>query len=204
MLHLKPGEKVILITRRHWLVLLFHILPTLLIMDIILIALIALPFLSLGGLSDWLEKIGPLAEFNTKLVLAFLLANLLLILWQAIFVQVAHYYLDTWIVTDERTVHTELLGFFNRFVSSVYHHNIQDISVDVKGILPTFLEYGNLQIQTAGTFRQFVFKEIPEPYKTKEKILQAQMNFFKKMREKDISPEKIEQGQKEENLIQDD
>ena len=172
-------------------VLLFHILPTLLIMDIILIALIALPFLSLGSLSDWLLRVSPLAEFNVKLIFAFLLANLFLILWQVIFVQVAHYYLDTWIVTDERTVHTELLGLFNRFVSSVYHHNIQDISVDVKGILPTFLGYGNLQIQTAGTFRQFVFKEIPDPYQTKEKILKAQMNFSRK------------RVQKEEDLVQD-
>jgi uncharacterized membrane protein YdbT with pleckstrin-like domain len=202
MLHLKEGEKIILITRRHWIVLLFYILPTLLIMDVILIALIALPFLSLGQFSDWLGSIFPLAEFNIKLVLAFILANIFLILWQVLFVQIAHYYLDAWIITDERTLHTELFGLFNRFLSSVYHHRIQDVSVDVKGILQTFFEYGNVQIQTAGSFREFVFREIPRPYQTKEIINRAQMDFLRKLRQKGQSPEKVEETT--EGLITDD
>ncbi len=171
--------------------LLFHILPTCLVIFATVLAMIIAPFFSLGSLSDWLTKVAPLAEFNIKLVAEFLLAILLLFLWQIIFVQVAHYYLDCWIVTDERTVHTELLGFFNRFLASVYHHRIQDVSVDVKGILQTFFEYGNVQIQTAGSFREFVFREIPQPYKTKEIINRAQMDFLRKMRQKGQSPEKF-------------
>ncbi|TSC74835.1 MAG: Uncharacterized protein G01um101430_754 [Parcubacteria group bacterium Gr01-1014_30] len=204
MLHLKENEKVLLITRRHWLVLVFHILPTALAFSAIVIAILLLPFVSLGPLSDWLAETFPIAEYSAKITVAFLLALLLLILWEVIFMQVAHYYLDTWVVTDQRTVHTELLGLFNRFLTSIYHHQIQDVSVDVKGILPTFMNYGNVQIQTAGAHREFVFREIPEPYKTKELIVQAQFTFLRELQESGSSPENVEKEQKPEELARDD
>lgn len=184
MLHLKEGEKILLIKRRHPLVLAFHLLPSALIFTAIVVSLLILPFAPLGPFLDWLERFFPQAGFNIKFALDFLLATFLLIFWQIIFIQVANYYLDTWIITDQRTVHTELIGLFNRFLTSIYHHQIQDISVDVHGILPTFVGYGNVQIQTAGTHREFVFREIPEPYKTKDLIVQTQLVFMRKIVEK--------------------
>ena len=52
--------------------------------------------------------------------------------------------------------------------------------------------YGNVQIQTAGARREFIFKEIPDPYKTKEIITQAQINFLRKINEKGIEPPAID------------
>jgi len=182
MLQFKEEEKIILIKRRHWLVLLLHLLPLAFIFIAVLVALVTLPFISLGELSDWLLRTESLTEFSLKFEVAFLLSLLLLILWQILFVQLAHYYLDTWIVTNQRTVHTELIGLFNRFLTSIYHDRIQDVSADVKGILPTLVGYGNVQIQTAGAHREFVFKDIPEPYETKEIITQAQMEYLKRVR----------------------
>ncbi|OGF33927.1 hypothetical protein A2223_02390 [Candidatus Falkowbacteria bacterium RIFOXYA2_FULL_35_8] len=38
---------------------------------------------------------------------------------------------------------------------------MQDITSDVKGFLPTILNYGDVHIQTAGEEQRFVFKQIP-------------------------------------------
>lgn len=204
MLHLKPEEKTLLITRRHWFVLVLYILPAFLAFTGIIAVLLFLPFMKLGFLPEWLAGILQTSEYSTKVALALFLAMLLLILWQIIFVQAAHYYLDAWVITDQRTVHTELLGLFSRFLTSIYHHQIQDVSVDVHGIFPTFLNYGNVQIQTAGTRREFVFREVPNPHKTKEVIVRAQLAFMKKMQETGIAPEKLQAEQKEEELVKDD
>ncbi len=203
MIHLKKGEKTLSIKRRHFLVLLLHIFPLALVFLAIIVFMLVLSFISLDTLPDWLTGIDPsLSIFNIRFLVLFLSSLFLLMLWQVLFVQITHYYLDCWIVTDERTIHTELIGLFNRFLSSVYHHQIQDVSVDVRGILPTFFRYGNVQIQTAGKFREFIFHQIPEPYKVKEIIIQAQIDFFRKIKEKEILPDQIEQTT--ENIVRDD
>jgi len=44
------------------------------------------------------------------------------------------------------------------------------MSVDTAGVIPTFLKFGDLQIQTAGTEEKFRFKQIPNPGKVKDEI----------------------------------
>ncbi len=189
MINLKEKEKIILIKRRHIFVLFFRILPLLFIFLAIIVAMVYSFFVSFSFLSEPLDLIGvSMSETKMRFFALFLLSCLLLFLWQIFLVKIAHYYLDCWIVTDKRTIHTELHSLFNRFLSTVYHHRIQDVSVDVKGILPTFFRYGDVQIQTAGTFREFVFREIPEPYKTKEIITQTQINFLRDTVSREVLP----------------
>jgi uncharacterized membrane protein YdbT with pleckstrin-like domain len=117
---------------------------------------------------------------NIKLIILYILSLFLLILQQIAVVIFINYYLDCWIITNERTISTELKTLFSRNVSSISHDKIQDITVEVKGFLQTFLKYGNLQIQTAGEFNKFIFKEIPEPYETKELLFKIQKEYDKK------------------------
>ena len=132
---------------------------------------------------DWMAEILPgLAEIGLKPFLLFFLSIIFLIFWVALFVIIANYYLDCWIVTSERTIHTELKSLFNRVVATVQHERIQDITVEVRGVLPTFFRYGDLHIQTAGGFRQFVFRDIPEPHQTKEIIFKAQKEILRDKR----------------------
>lgn len=102
------------------------------------------------------------------------------ILWMVAFQILADYYLDIWIITNQRSIRIELQGFFSRKVTSVNHDRIQDISVTVYGLIPTLLNYGNLHIQTAGAIPNFVFNSIPEPYKTKDIIYKAAKEYGKK------------------------
>ncbi len=170
MFKLREKEKILLVLQRHPLILKIKVFPFALVFIGSLVFVFILPFLSIHeseGVAFIFEHVG---EFNVLLYLFFLCFFILFLFWQCIFVVMFSYFFDCWIITNQRTIHTELHGLFNRYVSSVYHDRIQDISVDVKGVLPTFFNYGNLQIQTAGKFREFVFQDIPDPYKVKRML----------------------------------
>jgi len=182
MIDFRENEKVYIIQRRHKFVLWRNAASALLVFLIILVSGTVLIFSDVSW-PEWLaEALPALAEINLKAFLLFSLSVLFLVFWIVLFVIIAVYYLDCWIVTNERTIHTELKGLFNRLTSTVQHDKIQDISVEIKGILPTFLRYGNLYIQTAGGFRKFVCRDIPEPQKLKDLIFKAQNEFLKQQR----------------------
>lgn len=81
------------------------------------------------------------------------------------------YYLDVYIVTNERIVDIAQDGFFRRSISELYLREVQDVSATVKGIFPTTMHYGDITIQTAGERPNFVFKNVPNPYKISKIIV---------------------------------
>lgn len=83
------------------------------------------------------------------------------------------YYLDAFIVTSERIVRIEQRGLFDRIVSSLRLDRIQDITVETKGVLSTFMKFGTINVQTAGEQERFTFTTIPNPEAVKQAILEA-------------------------------
>lgn len=169
MIKFRENEKVLAIKRRHPAVLIISLIPVTIFILIVLTLMISVYFIDIEVPID-----------NIKLIILYILSLFLLILQQIAVVIFINYYLDCWIITNERTISTELKTLFSRNVSSISHDKIQDITVEVKGFLQTFLKYGNLQIQTAGEFNKFIFKEIPEPYETKELLFKIQKEYDKK------------------------
>lgn len=187
MITLRPNEKIYLIKRRHRIILMRELFPELLIFSVILILMIFVDFYPFPSWPDWLIKFFPsFLEYNLRYLLLFFLSILLLVLWTILFLVITNFYLDCWIVTNERTIHTELRGLFSRVLSSVNHDRIQDITVDVHGFLPTVFHFGNLIIQTAGELGKFTFQQIPDPYKTKDVIFEAQKEFLNKSKKDGI------------------
>ncbi len=181
MITIDPDEKIHLTIRRHRYVLLRLLVPEALIFLVLIILMILLFFIRLPVWPDWLIDFFPaIALVKLRYVLLFLVALFLQFLWLIIFLAITNYYFDCWIITNKRTIHTELRALFSRIFSSVSHNKIQDITVDIHGIFPTILRFGNLKIQTAGGFREFIFQEIPEPYKAKDIILRAQRELSQK------------------------
>lgn len=180
MVNLRSNEKILQIKRRHIIILLIELAPlaTFFIGGFI-VALLTF-FFSFSIPEMVTDLIPGLLDLKIRLIILYAVSIAMIIFWQMAFVIFANYYLDCWIVTNERTIHTELKSLFNRMLSSVPHSRIQDITVNVSGIIPTILKYGDLQIQTAGKFHEFIFRQIPEPYKTKEIIFKAQKEYFKK------------------------
>ncbi len=172
-----------LVKRRHPLLIKMEVFPLGSIFFITVLIMAAFPFVYQEP--EWIESIYKyVGEFNFFYFCYFAITIVLLLFWQVIFMLFSNYYLDCWVVTNQRTIHTELMGLFRRYISSIYHHRIQDVSVDVKGVLATYLNYGDVQIQTAGKFREFLFRQVPDPYETKNKIMNAQKEFLRKRKKR--------------------
>jgi len=82
------------------------------------------------------------------------------------------YWLDVFILTERRILDIEQVGLFNRTVSELRLYRTQDVTAEVKGMLHSILDYGNVFIQTAGEIERFHFEDIPHPNHVAKLILE--------------------------------
>ncbi len=94
-----------------------------------------------------------------------------LFVWLFLFQNFMDYYLDVWIVTNKRILNIEQTGLFIRTVSELHLYRVQDVTSTVKGVAETLLDYGDVEIQTAGEKTRFVFEQIPHPTIISKSIL---------------------------------
>jgi len=162
MITFRDSEKVHEVYRRHRFILVLEVMP------IALFALVTIAgaVFGISQLSDESVPLAPLAALGALILLH--------VLWIALFIVLADFYLDVWILTDERLIAVEQQGLFSRVISEFELSKVQDMTVDVHGMLPTFLNYGNLSIRTASEHQNFVFKQIWHPHKVKDEITKAQ------------------------------
>ncbi|MBI5037485.1 MAG: PH domain-containing protein [Candidatus Kerfeldbacteria bacterium] len=71
------------------------------------------------------------------------------------------YYLDVWFITNKRIIATEQHGLFHRTTSELLLNQIQDVSSETKGFLPTIFRYGSISVQTASEQDRFMFADVP-------------------------------------------
>lgn len=93
-------------------------------------------------------------------------------IWVFFFFSFIDYYLDVWIITDERIIDIEQRGFFARTISEQRLYRVQDVTSEVQGFFPTIFKYGNVYVQTAGSKERFFFNEIPNPDKVRDIIIE--------------------------------
>jgi uncharacterized membrane protein YdbT with pleckstrin-like domain len=158
-------EVVILLLRRHWFVLFMRLLS--IIAAIFVLIGVYLFYSSLN--SNFQES----AYYN---LLLFGESLGILFVWNFFFVLWVDYYLDAWIVTNERIINIEQRGFFNRDISELKLTKIQDVTSEIHGVIPTLFNYGNICVQTAGSIERFIFQQIPDPNRVKNLIIQLQKN----------------------------
>jgi len=94
-----------------------------------------------------------------------------LFIWLFFFFSFIDYYLDVWIITDERIIDVLQKGFFSRTISEHRLFRVQDVTSEVHGILPTIFKYGDVYIQTAGAKQRFLFHEVPYPEEIRRLII---------------------------------
>ena len=157
----QPHERVVIFLRAH---------PFALIkIAIIFLMLLITPILVIFLL--WTDVAPLLANAWAGPLLTLLSATYLLVLWMFTFQSFIDYYLDTWIVTNERIINTEQHGLFHRVVSELHLSQIQDVTAELEGVLQSFLVFGDVHIQTAGERTRFEFKDVANPEKVKQNIL---------------------------------
>ena len=160
MLNLSPDEKVLMVVRRHWFVLTGTIFLFVILLMVPPLTVTFLPALTRGF--D-MTLVNPLVNFGLSLYSMALLLFLFLV-WMK-------YYLDMWIITSERIVDIQQKSLFNRTISEIPIGHVEDISIEVKGVIETFLKFGTLKIQTAGR-GEFTINNAPNLYAAKDIILE--------------------------------
>jgi len=95
----------------------------------------------------------------------------MLVLWMIFWVVFTNYYLDLLIITNLRLIDVEQLALFSRDVTSAPLANLEDVKIEVKGILATLIGYGNLHIQTAAAEKEVVMRGVKNPTEVKEMIM---------------------------------
>ena len=70
--------------------------------------------------------------------------------WVLFFIKWTDYYLDVFILTDRRVIYITQKGLFSRRIATSRLDRVQDVSAEVTGMMPTFLNYGDVHVQTAG------------------------------------------------------
>ncbi len=160
MLQLYENEKIIFVIHKHWFVAAKFVAIFMFLFLVPIIILFLMPYLSSVFDPALVE---PWINMLLSLYVMTLLA-LLLLFWM-------DYYLDMWIITSERLIDVEQIGLFNREISEIPLHRVQDVTIQIRGIIETFLGFGTIRIQTAGE-REFLIRDAPHLYKTKDLILQ--------------------------------
>lgn len=154
----RETEKVEVFLYKHWVIIgiqvLFHIF------------LAFIPFLLIIIFGSFI------LENNLGTIVFFVSCLYFMLIWSSVFFALTMYLLDTWIVTSERVLDMRQHGFFSRTISDMSLDRIQDVSVKTTGFIPTILGFGNVEIQSAGTIEKFIFKQVANPERVKDAIME--------------------------------
>ena len=166
MIEVDANERIIRCVRKHWFVLLSKI--------VVLVMIIAIPvaILTLVGLLSMNDVF--VFEGNGFFAGGFLLFTWLLIVWMIGWNMWTDYYLDVLLITDKRIFDIDQHGLFRRTSASFRIDNIQNITVEMKGIIQTLLDFGTIRLETAGESVDFVAHYITNPYEVKKFINEMQ------------------------------
>ena len=170
----KPNEHILMFLRRHWIEVV-KIIST----NILLACIPAIFFVIYYNYTGFVVT-------PVILALATLLGSafyLFIVLYA--FTNFVDYYLDVWIVTNQRVINIEQKGLFSRIVSEKDLGKMQDITSEVDGFFATLLNYGDVHIQTAGETERFIFRQIPFADEVSRRIsnLVAEYNKMEKTKE---------------------
>lgn len=172
----KPYEDRIIELHRHWITLVKRILAY--------AVLASVPFLAYWFLSTYFSDILTSTIGYAALILA--ASAYELGMWLFLFTMFLDYELDVWVVTNDRLISIEQHGLFARTVAELDLWRVQDVASDVRGVFPTFFNYGDVHVQTAGAVERFILEQVKNPREV-QKIILDMADIDRKFHEKDIA-----------------
>lgn len=165
----KPYEKVKYISRRH----IFTFVKQIILFTVLGVLPVGIFFM--------IKNMFPtLLDTPQMYALAVLLASIYyLCIVLFFFTSFVDFYLDVWIVTNDRIIDIEQFGLFSRTISELELFRIQDITTNIHGIFPTIFKYGDVVVQTASTNVSVVFHNVPDPDKIRQSLLELAHEDYK-------------------------
>ena len=169
VLNLDNDESVILEVRKHWVVFVGYAVSLLFsaLMPFVLFVFSKVLFPKINSIN---------IPGNTSALFLFFYCLWLLFLWALFFINWTKYYLDVWFVTQKRIIAVDQKRIFDRAISNLRFDKIQDVTIDVRGFIPTLLNYGDVKVQTAGEDNyEFSMNTVSDPEHVR-KVIFSQHN----------------------------
>lgn len=172
MVPLEQGEYVIREVRRHWFFVAIQILFS------TFCAL--LPVVCFIGVSFIPNNLDASAVLKAYIVV--LSPLWWLFIWVYFFYFWTEYYLSALVVTNKRILDIDQKALFYREISTFPLENIQDITIDINGVIATLLHFGDIDVQTAGENKGFRIDNAANPEQVKQIISDAHDQALEKLR----------------------
>ncbi len=163
LIHQKSYEKILYKIRRHPIT----FIPIVLLFFVLLLIPLLLYFL--------ISSLFPqLLTGSVSLPLIIILTSVYyLSVYLFFYVHFLDFYLDLWIITNDRIVDIEQFGLFSRSVTELDLFRIQDITVDMHGFFATVFNYGDISVKTASSTSHIVFYNVGKPNKIRQDLIQS-------------------------------
>ena len=156
---LNENETVIKVVKRHWI----DLAPVVISSGVLAIGAIGLVYAA-GRFSDQLSFLPSGLIPLLALVLVLLGAAILMV---GLFI----YGQNKLILTDMHLIQVVQRGLFSRSVSQLSMARVQDVSAQRSGLAATLLDYGTIEVETAGEDDKFVFNLAPNPQQLADECL---------------------------------
>jgi uncharacterized membrane protein YdbT with pleckstrin-like domain len=148
---LQRGENILLLVRKHW----FFLWPLTILWTLYAI----IPVVITTFVLDLIGLLDDIGIFWWAIVLVWLLfwGVKLLLNWY-------RYHNDIWVITNQRIIDSFKSNPLNHRLNTADLVNVQDISVERKGVFATILHFGDVLVATAGTEdKPFLIGGVPDP-----------------------------------------
>jgi membrane protein YdbS with pleckstrin-like domain len=129
-------------------------------------ALLALVVLAFPDLFSELSE-------NSNILLMAAVIFALALIYIMLFLATYIYRQNILVVTDQNLIQILQRGLFSRRISRLSMSNVEDVTADQRGFLPTIFNFGTLMVQTAGEMENFIFTYCPNPNVYADRILDA-------------------------------
>lgn len=169
---LEVGERLLGVVQKHWIGIVGIYLEA-------IIGVIAIVAVFLTVTPDTFRHLSSSAA--SLLVLGVILGLTALIFF--LFVATYIYRQTRFLITDRGLVQYTQSSLFIRRVTRLSFSNVEDVSAEQRGILPTIFNYGTMLVQTAGTMDNFEFKFCPNPTRYADIIIEAREAYAQSLKE---------------------
>lgn len=157
----KSYEQIVYLLRRHPITFLPHVF--------LFVILTAIPIVMYIFLSTYFPALFNDPIYFPLLVLSGSIYMLSILLF--FYTEFIIFYLDIWIVTNDRIVDIEQHGLFSRSTSELDLFRIQDVTSDTHGLIATIFKYGTVTVKTASNNVHIIFRDVKNPDKIREDLI---------------------------------
>jgi hypothetical protein len=101
-----------------------------------------------------------------------ILVFFIILFWISFFFFWTKSYFDVWYITNQHIIAINQKELFERDEAFMELTRIQDVFFEKSGFLGTFLGYGTLKVQSAGTVQEFVIEDVHDVEQVAHRLME--------------------------------